>query len=235
MEVIYMSLFLLLVEDNFDLATTIVQYLELEGMICDHAASGEAGLSLAQANHYDVLLLDIMLPRLNGLDLCVAIRKAGQDTPILMLTARDTLDDKLAGFASGTDDYLVKPFAMEELIMRIKALARRKSGQVRVLKTLDLTMNLDSKEAFRAGRKLKLTPTGWILLETLIRSNPAVVSRNKLIQAVWGEEIPESNSLKVHLYKLRCQVDKECESPILHTIPGHGYVLKKVKDDEKKA
>ncbi|MCD4678311.1 MAG: response regulator transcription factor [Desulfobacula sp.] len=220
-----MSLFLLLVEDDFDLAATIVQYLELEGMVCDHAASGEAGLNLARENKYDVLLLDIMLPRMNGLEVCQALRNTGQDTPILMLTARDTLDDKLAGFRSGTDDYLVKPFDMPELIMRIHALARRKSGQVKILNVLDLTMHLDSKEAFRSKRKLALTPTGWILLETLARLSPAVVSRNKLLQAVWGDEIPESNSLKVHLHKLRRQLDGSKESPMLHTVPGHGYAL----------
>ena len=222
-----MSLFLLLVEDDFDLAATIVQYLELEGMVCDHAASGEAGLNLARENKYDVLLLDIMLPRMNGLEVCQALRNTGQDTPILMLTARDTLDDKLAGFRSGTDDYLVKPFDMPELIMRIHALARRKSGQVKILNVLDLTMHLDSKEAFRSKRKLALTPTGWILLETLARLSPAVVSRNKLLQAVWGDEIPESNSLKVHLHKLRRQLDGSKESPMLHTVPGHGYALRR--------
>ncbi len=222
-----MSLFLLLVEDDFDLAGTIVQYLELEGMTCDHAASGEAGLNLARENEYDVLLLDIMLPRMNGLELCEALRNTGQDTPVLMLTARDTLDDKLAGFTSGTDDYLVKPFAMQELIMRIHALARRKSGQAKILNVLDLTMHLDSKEAFLSGRKLALTPTGWILLETLARLSPAVVSRHKLIQAVWGDEIPESNSLKVHLHKLRRQLDGSKESPILHTVSTHGYALRR--------
>jgi len=220
-----MSLFLLLVEDNFDLAATVIQYLELEGMTCDHAASGEAGLNLARENSYDVLLLDIMLPRLNGLEVCQALRSNGHDTPVLMLTARDTLDDKLAGFDSGTDDYLVKPFDMAELIVRIKALARRKSGQARVLNALDLTMNLDAGQAFRGDRELKLTPTGWILLETLVRSFPSVVSRRRLEQAIWGEDIPESNSLKVHLYKLRQQVNPGPESPRLLTIAGHGYSL----------
>lgn len=221
-----MSLFILLVEDNYDLAETIVQYLELEGMTCDYAASGEAGLNLARENDYDVLLLDIMLPRMSGLDLCEVLRKNGKDTPILMLTARDTLDDKLAGFRSGTDDYLVKPFDMPELIVRINALARRRSGQAKVLKALDLTLHLDTRQAFRGNRELFLTPTGWKLLETLVRSSPAVVSRQKLVQAVWGDEIPESNSLKVHLHKLRRQVDGTKEIPILHTISSHGYAIR---------
>lgn len=221
-----MSHFILLVEDNWDLAETIVQYLQLEGMTCDHTASGETGLNLAVENDYDVLLLDIMLPRMSGLDLCTELRKKGKDTPILMLTARDTLEDKLMGFKSGTDDYLVKPFDMPELIVRIKSLAKRRSGQATVLKILDLILYLDRRQAFRGDRELILTPTGWKLLEILVRSSPAVVSRQKLLQTLWGDDIPESNSLKVHLHKLRRQVDAANEPSILHTIPGHGYVIK---------
>ena len=222
-----MSIFLLLVEDNFDLAATVVQYLELEGMICDHAASGEAGLNMALENDYDVIVLDIMLPRLDGLEVCEALRNKGMDTPVLMLTARDTIDDKVAGFDSGTDDYLVKPFEMAELIARIRALARRKSGQAKILKALDLTMNIDAKQSFRGERELSLTPTGWMLLETLVRAFPAVINKDKLLQAVWGDEPPETNSLKVHLHKLRKEINRE--SQVLHTITGQGYVLREDK------
>ncbi len=224
-----MLLFILLVEDNFDLAETIVQYLELDGITCDHAASGEAGLVMARDNDYDVLLLDIMLPRMNGLDVCEVLRKEGKDTPVLMLTARDTLDDKLAGFKSGTDDYLVKPFDMPELIVRIHALARRKSGQSKILNALDITLHLDSKEAFRLNRKLNLTPTGWVLLETLIRVSPAVVSKQKLMRAVWGDETPESNSFKVHLHNLRKEVDGPENCKTIYTIANHGYALREDK------
>jgi DNA-binding response OmpR family regulator len=220
------SLFLLLVEDNFDLAETLVQYLELEGMTCDHAASAEAGLNLASENEYDLLLLDISLPRMSGLELCEALRKEGRETPVLMLTAKDTLDDKLAGFKSGTDDYLVKPFDMPELVARINTLARRRSGQAKVLGAGDLKLHLDTHRAFRGDRELTLTPTGWKLLDTLVRSSPGIVSRQKLIQAVWGDEVPESNSLKVHLHKLRRQVNGENDAPLLHTIPGLGYALR---------
>ncbi|MCG8639524.1 MAG: response regulator transcription factor [Desulfobacterales bacterium] len=222
-----MSIFLLLVEDNFDLAATVVQYLELEGMICDHAASGEAGLNMALENDYDVIVLDIMLPRLDGLGVCEALRNKGMDTPVLMLTARDTIDDKVAGFDSGTDDYLVKPFEMAELIARIRALARRKSGQAKILKALDLTMNIDAKQSFRGERELSLTPTGWMLLETLVRAFPAVINKDKLLQAVWGDEPPETDSLKVHLHKLRKEINRE--SQVLHTITGQGYVLREDK------
>lgn len=224
-----MSFFVLVVEDNFDLAETIVQYLELEGITCDHAASGEAGLTMARQNDYDVLLLDIMLPRMNGLDVCEVLRKEGQDVPVLMLTARDTLDDKLAGFKSGTDDYLVKPFDMPELIVRIHALARRKSGNAKILTALDITLHLDSKKAYRSSRRLNLTPTGWVLLEILVRMSPAIVSKKKLMQAVWGDDTPESNSFKVHLHKLRKEVDGHGTSNRLHTIPNHGYTLREDK------
>ncbi len=219
-----MSIFLLLVEDNFDLAATVVQYLELEGMTCDHAASGEAGLNMALENDYDVMVLDIMLPRLDGLEVCEALRNKGMDTPVLMLTARDTIDDKVAGFDSGTDDYLVKPFEMAELIARIRALARRKSGQAKILKALDLTMIIDAKQSFRGERELSLTPTGWMLLETFVRAFPSVVNKDKLLQAVWGDELPETDSLKVHLHKLRKEINRE--SQVLHTITGQGYVLR---------
>ncbi len=221
-----MGIIILLVEDDFDLAETVIQYLELEGIECDHATNGEAGLNLARENTYDVLILDIMLPRLDGLGICEAVRSDGQDTSVLMLTSRDTLEDKVAGFDAGTDDYLVKPFAMKELVARIKALAKRRSGQVRRLSVGDLVMDLNSREVWRSDKKLKLTPTGWILLETLMRSSPDLITRRHLEQALWNGEPPDSNSLKVHLHKLRQQVDKSFSKSMILTVPGHGFVLR---------
>lgn len=221
----------LLVEDDQDLARTIVQYLELEQIRCDHAANGMAGLQLAQQHRYDVLLLDLNLPRLDGLTLCQRLRQAGDDTPVLMLTARDRLDDKLAGFRAGTDDYLVKPFELQELVVRLLALAKRRSGQAQILRCGDLEMRLNERTVTRAGQPLKLSPTGWRLLETLLRSSPAVVSRQALEEAVWGEELPDSNSFKVHLHKLRKAIDLPPLTPMLHTVAGHGFVLR-ASDDE---
>ena len=169
-------------------------------------------------------------PALNGLKVCDALRKEGRETPVLMLTARDTLDDKLAGFESGTDDYLVKPFDMPELVVRIQALARRKSGQARMIRAADISMNLEARQAFRGKRELRLTPTGRILLETLVRAYPSVVSRQKLARAVWGDDPPETNSLKVHLHKLRKTLNGEEDAPVFHTVSGRGYVLR--GDDE---
>jgi DNA-binding response OmpR family regulator len=217
---------ILLIEDDLDLADTVVQYLELEGIRCDHAANGMAGLQLAKEGQYQVLLLDLNLPRLDGLSLCRRLRTAGDDTPVLMLTARDQLDDKLAGFNAGTDDYLVKPFALQELVARIEVLARRRSGEVRKLSCGDLVMNLSDKNVTRNSIPIKLSPIGWRLLERLLRASPEVVSRQALEEAVWGDEIPDSNSLKVHMFHLRRAIDGPFAVTLLHTIAGHGFAIK---------
>nr|WP_211224870.1 response regulator transcription factor [Neptunomonas japonica] len=215
----------LLVEDDRDLAASVADYLLLEKISVDHAYNGQAGLTLVLENSYDVLLLDLMLPRMNGLTLCEKLRQQGIDTPVLMLTARDTLDDKIAGFSAGTDDYLVKPFALEELIVRIQALAKRRSGQVRKLQTAGLTLELDTKTATRDGQSIKLTPSEWTLLETLLRASPAIVSRQELEHVLWPNDLPDTNSLKVHMYHLRQQVDKPFSKPLIHTVKGQGFVI----------
>ncbi|MGF1681280.1 response regulator transcription factor [Photobacterium minamisatsumaniensis] len=225
------SLQILLVEDDIDLATAIIEYLELVGIQCDYAANGLSGYNLIGSNNYDVAVLDINLPKMNGLEVCERIRAQGIDVPILMLTARDTLDDKLVGFSKGADDYLVKPFAMEELIVRAQVLSRRRSGQVSKLVVDDLELNLQDKSATRAGEPIKLSPTGIKLLECLMRESPTPVSRDKLMQSVWGDEQPDSNSLKVHIFNLRKAVDSKVDDKLIHTIPGHGFALKKDKNE----
>ncbi|MBZ0334419.1 response regulator transcription factor [Marinobacter sp. AL4B] len=217
---------LLLAEDDLDLAQTLVQYLELEGFICDHVSNGIAALNLIEQNSYDVLLLDINMPRLNGLGLCQRLREHGNDTPVLMLTARDQLDDKLQGFNAGTDDYLVKPFEMEELLARVRALSLRRSGQIQKLTCCDLQMNLSEKSVQRNGQALRLSPTSWRLLERLMRASPSPVSREELMDAAWGDDQPDSNSLKVHIYNLRKAIDGPFDKPLLHTISGAGFALK---------
>ncbi|MCM2679621.1 response regulator transcription factor [Echinimonas agarilytica] len=221
------NLQLLLVEDDIDLATAIIDYLELEGIQCDHAANGLSGYSLIESNHYDVVILDLNLPKMNGLEVSERIRSQGIDVPILMLTARDTLDDKLTGFSKGADDYLVKPFAMEELIVRTQVLSRRRSGQISKLKVDDLQLDLQKKVATRANQAIKLSPIGIKLLECLLRNSPNTVSRDKLMQSVWGDVQPDSNSLKVHMFNLRKAVDGHSEHKLIHTITGHGFALKK--------
>jgi len=219
----------LLVEDDVDLAETVIDYLALEAIACDYASNGMAGLQLIEKTPYDAVLLDLNLPRLDGLRLCERLRAAGNDTPILMLTARDQLDDKLAGFEAGTDDYLVKPFELQELVVRIHALSRRRSGQIQVLRCGDLEMNLKERTVKRAGQSIKLSPTSWQLLETLLRESPQVVSRQKLISAVWGDDPPDSDSLKVHFFHLRKAIDAPFADHLLHTIAGYGFAIKAEK------
>lgn len=216
----------LLIEDDLDLAQTVMDYLQLEAISCDHASNGAAGLNLLQQNYYDVLLLDLNLPRIDGLTVCERLRNEGSNIPVLMLTARDQLTDKQAGFAAGTDDYLLKPFELKELVMRIHALSRRRSGQTQLLRCGDLQMNLQQRQLSRADINLHLSPTGWRILELLLRESPNVVSRQRLEVAVWGEEVPDSDSLKVHLHHLRKTIDGGFETPLLHTIPGVGIAIR---------
>ncbi|MES0880902.1 response regulator transcription factor [Roseibium sp. SCP14] len=219
-------LLVLLVEDDMDLAATVADYLALEEIDCDHAYNGQAGIEAATNNRYDVVLLDLALPNVDGLTVCQTLRRSGVNCPVLMLTARDTLSDKVAGFEAGTDDYLVKPFAFEELVVRIRALVRRKTGWDQNLTVGDLQIDFNERKAKRVGRALRLTPTGWTLLETLARNSPSVVTREQLERAVWGDDVPDSNSLKVHLYKLRRQVQRPHESKLLHTVSGAGFALR---------
>ncbi|WP_298776446.1 response regulator transcription factor [uncultured Shewanella sp.] len=217
---------LLLVEDDLDLAATIVDYFEIESIQCDHAANGLAGLSFIKQNAYQALIIDINLPKMDGLTLCNTIRQQGIDTPVLMLTARDSLDNKIEGFQSGADDYLIKPFAMAELIIRIQTLAKRRSGQVKKLSLADLEIDLTKKQAYRHKVPLKLSPTAFRILDILLRASPEPVSRANIMQAIWGDNQPDSNSLKVHIHHLRKQLDGQYLPKLLQTVPGHGFALR---------
>ena len=194
---------LLLVEDDLDLAGNIIDYLELEDMLCDHASNGVAALTLMAQGNYQAIVLDINLPKLDGLQVCARAREHGNDTPIIMLTARDQLSDKVVGFDHGADDYLVKPFAMEELVARLKALAKRRSGQHTQLTVGPLQLDVSHKTAKFGAENLKCSPTALAILEQLMRAYPNPVNRQTLIASVWGEESPDSNSLKVHMHNLR--------------------------------
>jgi len=216
----------LLVEDDLDLATTIVDYLEIEAIECDHASNGVMGLKLIEANHYQMIILDINMPKMDGLTLCRTLRERGMDIPVLMLTARDNLDNKLQGFAAGSDDYLVKPFAIKELVARVQALANRRSGQVKRLVLADLTLDLSQHSACLSNHSLKLSPIAFKLLEVLVRASPETLSRQHIMQTVWGAEQPDSNSLKVHIHHLRKQLDAMNSNIKLETIAGVGFAIK---------
>lgn len=221
-----MSINVLLVEDDIDLAATVVDYLEIEDIACDHASNGIQGLSLIEANNYQVILLDLNLPKLDGLSVCQKVRENCNDTPILMLTARDSLNDKVAGFDAGTDDYLVKPFEIEELLVRVMALSKRRSGQVSMLVVGPLTLDLKACRASYAGETIKLTPITFKLLEVFMRETAKPVSRSTLMQTIWGDEQPDSNSLKVHIHHLRKQLEKVNASLKIETVAGFGFVLR---------
>ncbi len=217
----------LIIEDNRDILANVLDYLQLKGYGVDCAQDGLSGLHLATTEHYDLIVLDIMLPGIDGLQLCNRLRQdARRDTPIIMLTARDTLEDRLAGLKSGADDYLVKPFALSELVARIEAVVRRSQGGRRSrLQVSDLSYDLDTLEAARAGQPLKLNPIGHKLLTTLMRKSPAVVRREVLEEALWGDNCPDSDSLRSHIHQLRQVLDKPFDKPLLHTIHGVGYRL----------
>lgn len=217
----------LLVEDNAALAANVGEYLENLGDGVDFAYNGKAALELATRNLYDVIVLDLGLPGIDGLTLCRRLREEhGSDVPVLMLTARDTLDDKVAGFGVGADDYLTKPFDLVELRMRIAALARRRLRGGRELVVDDLVFDTSTMEVRRAGRVLRITPTGLRLLQLLMRRAPAVVPRGELERTVWGDEPPESEaSLRVHMHELRQAIEGEPGRKLLHTVRGFGYRL----------
>ncbi|WP_202965967.1 MULTISPECIES: response regulator transcription factor [Thalassospira] len=216
----------LLVEDNMDIAGTISDYLTIEGIECDHAFDGETGFQRALTGEYDVILLDIMLPFRDGISICNALRNEGIDTPVLMLTARDTLADKLEGFGAGADDYLVKPFALEELLMRTRVLSRRRSGEIRRFSLGDLIVDFENRHVARSGQAISLSPTSWTILEVLAQNSPHVVTRSRLSMALWQGDPPDTNALKTHLYKLRMRIDKPFDQNLIHTVAGQGVALR---------
>ncbi len=218
---------ILLVEDNKDILANLVDYLELKGYTVDCAQDGLTGLHLAATQHFDLIVLDVMLPGLDGYSLCQRLREeARKDTPVIMLTARDTLEDRLSGFRSGADDYLLKPFALSELAARVEAVIRRsQGGGKRQLAVGDLTYDLDTLEVSRAGRALKINPIGLKLLALLMQKSPHLVRREVLEEALWGDDCPDSDSLRSHIHQLRQVMDKPFDRPLLHTVHGLGYRL----------
>ena len=218
---------ILLVEDNRDILANLADYLELKGYSVDCAQDGLSGLHLAVGNHYDLIVLDVMLPGLDGYSLCRRLREeARSSVPVIMLTARDQLDDRLQRFNAGADDYLLKPFALSELAARIEAVLRRSQGGVRrLLQVADLSYDLDTLEVSRAGQRLKLNPLGLKLLALLMQRSPHVLRREALEEALWGDDCPDSDSLRSHIHQLRQTIDKPFPIPLLHTVHGVGYRL----------
>ena len=216
----------LLVEDNRSLSEMVGEYLESRGFGVDYAGDGVDGLRLASENSYDVVVLDLMLPRLDGIEVCRRLREESKkSTPVLMLTARDTLADKVTGLDAGADDYLVKPFAIQELEARVRALIRRDRRQVsaEVLRIADLVLDTSSLRVTRAGQDLQLSPIGLRLLTILMRESPRVVTRRDIEREIWGDGLPDSDTLRSHLYNLRKAIDRPFDKQLLHTVQTAGY------------
>lgn len=219
---------ILVIEDNPDIVANIYAFFEPKGFELDNAHNGYSGLTLASNNRYDVILLDVMLPGMNGTQLCKKLREELHDkTPVLMLTARDTILDKVAGFDSGADDYLVKPFSLVELESRIKALIRRHQDShcEQSLNVGGLCLNIEEHTVVREGKSLKLTPTGFKILQILMSASPRMVSKNELEEKVWADDIPSSDALRTHVHSVRAQVDKPFAKPMVMTVSGVGYQL----------
>lgn len=223
----------LLIEDNADLAANIYDYLAAEGHTMDAAGDGITGLHLAVVNDYDVIVLDLALPGMDGLDVCRRLREEAQkDIPIIMLTARDTLEDKLSGFAAGADDYLVKPFSLEELNARLVALGRRTRPDIgKRLQVADLILDNDLMEVTRGGERLDLTPIQIRILARLMQESPRVVRKNDMETHVWGDDPPDSDALRAHIHALRTAIDKPFATPLLQTVRGIGYRLAKADEN----
>lgn len=218
---------LLIIEDNSDIAENISDYFDLKGFNLDLAYDGIRGLELARKNPFDVIVLDIMLPGMSGFDVCKQLRKEQVLTPIIMLTARDQLDDKLIGFAAGADDYLVKPFSNKELEARILAIYHRLTREQidREFNVADLQYSVDTQKVTRNGDPIDLNPTQKKILLMLMQASPKVVERYTLERQIWGEEPPDKDILRSHIYGLRSLIDKPYPVKLLHTVHGVGYRL----------
>lgn len=215
---------ILLIEDQRPMAENIWEFLESSEQVMDHAADGQVGLQLALDNTYDVIVLDIGLPKLDGIEVCKRYRAQGGTAPILMLTARDRIEDKLLGFESGADDYLTKPFELRELAARIQVLHKRQQRQSpAILQIADLSLDVVGRQAMRQDEPLNLSPAGYRLLEALMRKSPHVLLYAELAQVLWGDAEHDPARLHTHVSLLRTAVDRPYEQPLILTVHGFGY------------
>ncbi len=224
---------ILIVEDEKKIATTLKKGLTENGYHVDLAFDGLIGKRLFESNSYDLLILDINLPGMNGYELCKAIRNTNQHIPIIMLTAMNTTEDKIEGFDTGTDDYIIKPFEFKELLVRIRALLKRTMNQQlptgNILKVADLEMNLDTKEVKRANQPITLTAKEFQLLEYFMRNRNRVLSRADIAERVWEIDFDtQTNVIDVYVNYLRNKIDKKFDTRLIHTQVGMGYIMKEI-------
>jgi DNA-binding response OmpR family regulator len=218
----------LLVEDHRLLAETVIDYLATESIDVDYASTGTQGFELATTQTFDAIILDVNLPGMDGFTICQKLRQLHKiDTPILMLTARDQLEDKAIGFEHGADDYLVKPFENQELVMRLQALVKRNRGEVtdKQLTVGDLVLDVGRQQITRAGQLVEVSPTSYRILNILMREFPQVVTREAIEQELWGTDIPDTDVLRSHIYNLRKGVDHPFELAMVKTVKGVGLKL----------
>lgn len=223
---------LLIIEDNPQLVANLYGFFEPLGYVLDNARNGMAGLRMATQNHYDAILLDLTLPQLDGMEVCRRLREEFHNpVPVLMLTARDPVDDRVQGFALGADDYLIKPFSLKELDARIQALLRRVQGRQVQGQAVwaDLQVDTQAPKAWRQGRAIGLTPTTHQLLLSLVRVAPAAVKKQQMEYLIWGDEPPESGALRTHIHDLRQQVDKHFSPALIETVYGIGWRLSPIE------
>ncbi len=218
---------ILIVEDEENVATFLKKGLEEELFIVDAACDGKDGFMMATSNDYDLIMLDIMLPGIDGLDLCKLLRMKGINTPILMLTAKDAVEDKVRGLDSGADDYLTKPFSFDELLARIRALARRKHLSVEPYRCSDLKLDPLERKVTRGGKEIYLRPREFVLLEYLLKNKNRVLTRSQILRDLWGYQFdPTTNVVDVHINFLRDKVDRDFEKKLIKTVRGTGYMIR---------
>ncbi|MCC7363240.1 MAG: response regulator transcription factor [Dehalococcoidia bacterium] len=222
---------LLLVEDERRLAVAVRRVLEEEGHVVDMTGDGADALAQAEAEEYDVIVLDVMLPSMDGYEIARRLRSSGDPTPILMLTARDSIKDRVTGLDAGADDYLVKPFALAELLARIRALGRRNhmgnGAESNVLSVGDLELDLRAREALRDGKRIELTTKEFALLETLMRHPGQVLTRSQLLDLVWSYDLlTESNIVDTYIHYLRNKIDRDFDQKLIRTVRGAGYSIR---------
>lgn len=221
-----MSIRILVVDDNVDILNNVREFLSMKGWTIEWCTTGSDAMRRLMVDPFDLLILDLGLPGMDGLTICRELRAAHSKMPILMLTGRDAVEDRLAGFEAGTDDYLVKPFSLRELAARVEALLRRSYGtDDKVLRVADLEMNLETMRVVRAGREIRLHPLGLKLLKILMSQSPAIVGRTRLETHLWNGSVPDSDSLRSNLYRLRQEIDKPFDKALIHTHPGLGWSI----------
>jgi two-component system, OmpR family, response regulator len=220
---------ILVIEDDGKIASFVVNGLKQSGFAVDHCADGATGLAMALSISYDAAIVDVMLPKLDGLNVVQTLREEKRQMPVLILSARATVDDRVKGLQAGGDDYLVKPFAFSELLARVQALIRRSTRTVEpsVLKVADLTMNLITRQVTRGGKEIELQTREFALLEFLMRNPGRPVTKTLILERVWDYSFdPQTNVVDVLVHRVRNKVDRDFPGKLIHTIRGVGYVLK---------